>query len=57
MAPQFQGVDAKSGHTLQCARTRSKIVNTINTSSLFAQTGQTGYADQSDRCSREMAKT
>ena len=57
MAPQFQGVDAKSGHTLECTRTRSKIVDTINTSSLSAQTGQTGYADQSDRCSREMAKT
>ena len=47
-------VDAKSGHTLECARTRSKIVKTISTSSLSAQTGQTGYAD---RCSRETAKT
>ena len=57
MAPQFQGVDAKSGHTLECARTRSKIVDTINTSSLSAQTSQTGYVDRSDRYSRETAKT
>jgi hypothetical protein len=33
------GVDAKSGHTLERARTRSKIVKTINTSSLPAPTG------------------
>jgi len=40
--PTIEGenvVDAKSGHTLECARTRSKIVKTINTSSLSAQTG------------------
>ena len=40
-------------NTLECARTRSKIVKTINTSSLSAQTGQTGYADRSDRFYRE----
>ena len=49
-------VDVKSGHALECARTRSKIVKTINTSSLSAQTGQTGYADRSDWCSMETAK-
>ena len=32
-------VDAKSGHTLERARTRSKIVKMINTSSLPTPTG------------------
>ena len=32
-------VDAKSGHTLERARTCSKIVKTINTSSLSAPNG------------------
>ena len=36
---QFPAIDAKSGHTLERARTRNKIVKTINTSSLPAPTG------------------
>ena len=40
-------------NTLENARTRSKIVKTINTSSLPALTGQTGYGDRSDRFYRE----
>ena len=46
-------VDANSDDTLECARTRSKIIKSINTNSLSAQTDQTGYADRSDRCPRE----
>ena len=49
----FSAVDTKSSHTLTCARTRSKIIKTISTSSLSTQTGQTRYADRSDRCSSE----
>ncbi|KAG2627709.1 hypothetical protein PVAP13_3KG261886 [Panicum virgatum] len=50
-------VDAKSGHTLERARTCSKIVKTINTSSLPVPTSETGIADRSDRYSRKTAKT
>ena len=46
-------VDAKSGPTLECARTHSKIVKMIDTSSYY---GQTGYADWSDRFKQRSSK-
>ena len=49
---QMESVDAKSGHTLECTRTHSKIIKMINRS-LPVPTGQTGYGDRSDRFHRE----